>query len=86
MIPPVHEDPVTLVGGLTAGIVILVIVYKIWSTEREAEIAKKEKLDALLKNVQENNRLRDRKSLVERANEYWKRRGKPPGPGGGSAS
>ncbi len=64
------------VSAALASILILAILYKVWSTERENSKLKGAKRETDLEKIAEANRLRDTMSLVARANEYWRRRKK----------
>ncbi len=51
----------------------------VWSFKDKNAQLRKEKRDADMRRIEEANRLRDSQSLIERANEYWRRMQKPPG-------
>ncbi len=66
-------------GSLVSVIGILITIGMIiWVKDRKISAAEEAKRNADMDKISEANRLRDSMSLVERANEYWRRRG----PGG----
>lgn len=60
--------------------ILLTIGVIVWTKDRKISKAEEDKRNADLKRIEDANQLRDSQSLVNRANEYWRRfTGRPPG-------